>query len=288
MSPIDIESISLPTTHTVAEGEDLWSIAEKYYDSGYNWVDISNENKLANAGEITVGQELAIPDVEPILVGSDKPETVEEIAVATPTEEHVQELAQEPVVATTVATVHKVEKGETLWSIAEKHYDSGYNWVDIANENKLANAGDIEVDQELSIPSVKPSIATVEVVTDNVIGKATEDAISGATYEIRKGDNLWTIAVRAYGDGYKWTDIASENELTNPDVIHAGNTLTLPRQLVYTILSLRAKRGNLCPCHCKRSSYSLSLRAKRGNLHLPCHCERQSMFPCHCEEPEAT
>ena len=44
--PVGVEKIALPTTHVVTEGEDLWSISEKYYGIGYNWVDISQENKI--------------------------------------------------------------------------------------------------------------------------------------------------------------------------------------------------------------------------------------------------
>ncbi|MEK7514002.1 MAG: LysM domain-containing protein, partial [Patescibacteria group bacterium] len=51
----------LPQTHVVAKGEDLWKISVKYFESGYNWVDIAQENKLANANVITEGQELVIP-----------------------------------------------------------------------------------------------------------------------------------------------------------------------------------------------------------------------------------
>jgi nucleoid-associated protein YgaU len=40
---------------------------------------------------------------------------------------------------------------------------------------------------------------------------------------------LWTIAVRAYGDGYKWTEIAKANKLVNPNLIHPGNVFVLPR-----------------------------------------------------------
>jgi len=39
----------LPSKHTVAKGEHLWEIAEKYYDSGYNWVDIAEANNLDDA-----------------------------------------------------------------------------------------------------------------------------------------------------------------------------------------------------------------------------------------------
>ncbi len=53
--------------------------------------------------------------------------------------------------------------------------------------------------------------------------------ITGATYEVVKGDSLWKIAVRAYGDGYQWVKIARENKLVNPNLIHPGNLLALPR-----------------------------------------------------------
>ena len=120
---------------------------------------------------------------------------------------------------------HTVAKGETLWKIAEIYYQSGYNWVDIAKENNLTNAGSIEVGQVLTIPNVTPKKATV--TTTNV--QAAESTIGGSTYQVVRGDNLWDIAVRAYGDGYKWVEIAKENKLVNPNLIHAGNILILPR-----------------------------------------------------------
>jgi len=48
-------------------------------------------------------------------------------------------------------------------------------------------------------------------------------------YTVVAGDSLWNIAVREYGDGYAWTKIATANNLINPDLIHAGNVLRLPR-----------------------------------------------------------
>ena len=122
-------------------------------------------------------------------------------------------------------TFHVVEAGDTLWTVAEKYYDSGYNWVDIASVNELTNPGQIDVDQELLIPDVKPKQPTVSVFTS---GDELE-SISGATYTVVRGDSLWNIAVRAYGDGYRWVDITQENELANPNLIHAGNMLVLPR-----------------------------------------------------------
>jgi len=118
---------------------------------------------------------------------------------------------------------HIVTAKENLWKIAEKYYGSGYNWVDIAKENSLKNANYLLVGQELKIPNaavIKPVEAE-----ETAFGPAvTEDK-----YTVNKGDNLWEISVRSYGDGYRWTEIAKSNNLTNPNIIHPGNVLTLPR-----------------------------------------------------------
>lgn len=142
--------------------------------------------------------------------------------VTLPTGEQTEQIG--PTITREGQTFHIAQPGDTLWVIAERYYDSGYNWVDIASANELVNPGQIEKGQELAIPDVKPKQATVTVFTETSI-----DAISGATYTVVEGDSLWNIAVRAYGDGYKWADIAKENNLVNPNIIHAGNVLTLPR-----------------------------------------------------------
>lgn len=155
----------LPTTHTVEDGEDLWKISEKYYQTGYNWVDIAAANSLTDPGVIEEGQELTIPAVEPKLIGSEIDiAKVEEAPTATPTITAKEKEPEEPAVIPT----------------------------------------DLEF--------VQP-----------------QSPISGATYTVVRGDTLWDIAVRAYGDGFRWTDIAQENELVNPDLIHAGNKFVLPR-----------------------------------------------------------
>ncbi len=120
---------------------------------------------------------------------------------------------------------HTVQTGEHLWMIAKNYFGSGYNWVDIARENNLANPNRLLVGQELSIPKVE----VIEPVELPVTG--LEEAISGDKYIVEKSDNLWEIAVRAYGDGYQWTKIwqANENLVKNPDIIQPGQVLTLPR-----------------------------------------------------------
>ncbi|KKQ25574.1 MAG: LysM domain protein [Candidatus Woesebacteria bacterium GW2011_GWA1_37_8] len=139
--------------------------------------------------------------------------------------------------------IHKVEKGDDLWKISEKYYGTGYKWVEIAKENEIKNPGLIEVGQEIKIPETSPAVTVTvappktEILTTTTSLVATEvdkavvkaDVITSETYVVEKGDNLWKICVRAYSDGYKWTDVAKANKLKNPSLILPGMSLTLPR-----------------------------------------------------------
>lgn len=118
---------------------------------------------------------------------------------------------------------YQVKKGDDLWKIAENFYGSGYNWVDIAQANNLSNPNIIYVDQKLTIPRtavIKPLAAEMT---------AFGPVIDGSQYVVEKGDHLWGIAVRAYGDGYQWTRLAQANKIANPDIINPGDVLSIPR-----------------------------------------------------------
>lgn len=51
---------------------------------------------------------------------------------------------------------------------------------------------------------------------------------TGGTYTVQKGDTLWSIAVRHYGNGQKWRDIMAANGMSDPKQLKVGQTLTLP------------------------------------------------------------
>lgn len=118
--------------------------------------------------------------------------------------------------------IYVVKQGDNLWKIAEEIYGSGYNWIDLAKENTLKNPNILIPGQELKVPKVEPRLITKQQ-------PKTLAPIEGETYMVVRGDNLWTIALRAYGDGYQWVKIARENNLVNPNLIHAGNVLKIPR-----------------------------------------------------------
>jgi len=131
---------------------------------------------------------------------------------------------------------YQVQQGDFLWKISEKYYGTGHHWLDIAQENNLTNADLLEKGQELKLPNiavkktVSEEIAQQEKKDEKVLAESTEEeTISGDKYTVQKGDHLWSIAVRAYGDGYKWGDIAEANDLIYPDFLKEGQELKLPR-----------------------------------------------------------
>jgi nucleoid-associated protein YgaU len=129
-------AVSLPARYTVAKGDTLWKIAEKFYGSGYNWVDLSKENKISHPNQIEAGQELVIPNV-PGKQATAKPA---EISLAKAGGQGISD------------TQYTVVKGDTLWNISVRAYQDGYKWPQIAQANKLANPGLIHPGNVLTIP----------------------------------------------------------------------------------------------------------------------------------------
>jgi nucleoid-associated protein YgaU len=48
------------------------------------------------------------------------------------------------------------------------------------------------------------------------------------TYTVVSGDTLWAISERFYGDGSQYQRIADASGISNPDLIHPGQVLTIP------------------------------------------------------------
>lgn len=68
--------------------------------------------------------------------------------------------------------------------------------------------------------------------------QTTENATTGQPLEkaegsviIRKGDNLWTISKRTYGNGLRYTTIylANSDQIKNPDLIWPGQVFVMPK-----------------------------------------------------------
>ena len=57
--------------------------------------------------------------------------------------------------------------------------------------------------------------------------KRTDERAMPRTYTVKKGDTLWDIACRFYGDGTKWRAIAAKNGVADPRKLQVGKVLTL-------------------------------------------------------------
>ncbi|MCX8999061.1 LysM peptidoglycan-binding domain-containing protein [Rhizobiaceae bacterium BDR2-2] len=61
---------------------------------------------------------------------------------------------------------------------------------------------------------------------------------------IRRGDTLWQISRRVYGQGVRYTTIylANRNEILNPDLIEPGQVFTVPREALPNAEELHRRR----------------------------------------------
>jgi LysM repeat protein len=119
--------------HVVQAGDDLWSLAERYYGDGREWRKIAAANpKVLTGGpdRLQVGWRLKIPDLdEGVAHGSDR--------------------------------VITVRRGDTLSSIAERELGAAAHWTDIfhANRAQLSDPDELAVGMRLLVPQPKKSAA---------------------------------------------------------------------------------------------------------------------------------
>lgn len=120
--------------YTVKTGDDLWSLAERFYGDGGQWRRIAeaNANRLTGGpDELVVGWRLTLPGITP---PDSNPAT-------------------EP-----SGGVHRVEvrSGDTLTSLAEHHYGDPAAWRTIydANRSIITDPDQIEVGWTLALPRI--------------------------------------------------------------------------------------------------------------------------------------
>lgn len=78
----------------------------------------------------------------------------------------------------------------------------------------------------------KPTADTPRADFSDVSGSsASAPASDERTYTVKAGDSLSRIAQQEYGDASQWQRIyeANRSTISNPDLIHPGQVLHLPR-----------------------------------------------------------
>lgn len=81
-----------------------------------------------------------------------------------------------------------------------------------------------------TVKVVKPAAEEKKPTVAEEKPRETSTAPKAKTYTVKKGDCLWNIAKKYYGNGAQYTKIAAANKdkIKNPNLIYAGQVLTIP------------------------------------------------------------
>ena len=120
---------------------------------------------------------------------------------------------------------HIVQKGDSLWKLAEKYYGDASKWrlIQQANKEIVPRTTALKVGLEIIIPA--PLVAPREEVEGSF-----PKSRGTRTYVIKRGDFLWNLAVKFYGDGSKWKIIHEANKrvIPNPTLLPIGKKIVIP------------------------------------------------------------
>lgn len=108
----------------------------------------------------------------------------------------------------------------------------GIKNLDITYENgvaKISGDADDPAALEKAILMAGNVEGVSEVQIDGVTGVAPGEDVD--YYEIEKGDSLWKVAEKFYGNGSKYTQIFEANKevIKDPDLIYPGQKIRIPK-----------------------------------------------------------
>ena len=197
----------LPTKHVVKKGETLFAVSKLYGISVKELKELNNLKK----GKIFPGQELKLAnETEPVIADNIKTAN-DNKQVANIQESAVKEME------------HKVSKGETLASIAEKHNTTPKELMKV---NNLTNAK-ILAGQVLKLPD--ETAQTSKEVAENQSEKISPNEpqkqnIAKITHKASSGESLFSIS-KMYNISID--ELKSFNNLSSNN-IQRGQTLQIP------------------------------------------------------------
>ncbi|GEM34331.1 putative mannose-specific lectin precursor [Nocardia neocaledoniensis NBRC 108232] len=98
------------------------------------------------------------------------------------------------------------------------------NVVLYGTDGSVAWATATNTDNPLPAPAPEPEPVAAAPVAEEV----PPPPPAAQTYTVEPGDTLWAISERFYGDGNRYQEIAAASGIDNPDLINAGQVLTIP------------------------------------------------------------
>lgn len=180
--------------HTVKRGETLGGISNKY---GVSLLNLKSWNGL-KSNNISIGKKLKIITNESIAV---TPKPSQDKKTQTPASKDTLTLQNSDVALSN--SIHSVERGESLFSIAQKN---NISIEDLKNWNQLQNDV-LEYGQKLYL--TKP-------------GESIKESIS-SSYTVQKGDTVYLIAKKF---GVSVEELQEWNDLKN-NILNAGQIIKI-------------------------------------------------------------
>ncbi len=196
-------------SYQVQSGDTLIKIAQKTLGNGDRWREIALLNNIVDTRDLQVGMTLKIP------ADSNQSSPTPPSPAPTPTP------------APTDFDNYTVQRGDTLIKIARKTLDDGNRWQDIAKLNNIVDTQDLRIGMELKIPRPNNIAQSVDQPAPT---PTVEPVEAPAQYTVQRGDTLIAIARKTLGDGNRWQEIATLNDIDSPSDLRVGMVLKIPAQ----------------------------------------------------------
>lgn len=194
-------------------------------------VKIKGQNKtleLLNEGEINFLRapgltEITLPLTLPMLTGAQRPEyylgILEKLKTNKSTTQFVMTRTA-PNGALLFDTNIKVSVEDCTIT------ENATNGLDLSVEIDLKQYRDYSTKTVQVSTTTSRNTAAVTVTKE----RSSSTAPKTRTYTVKKGDCLWAIAKKYYGNGAKYTVIynANRDKIKNPNLIYVGQVLTIP------------------------------------------------------------
>ena len=137
--------------YLVQENDSMWTIADQWFGDPTRWKEIARANPNINPDRLRVGQRLRLPAQKTAgPVGLNRAIDLTEVRSA-------------PAPGAARQTYHTVRSGDSLSTIAQKHYQSGSKWRAIYDANRSAIGWDpnrLTVGMRLVIPESRVARST--------------------------------------------------------------------------------------------------------------------------------
>ena len=115
---------------------------------------------------------------------------------------------------------------------------------ELQSTTKVSLVHEPEPDQEVASATTSEQEATSEAAETSepssqsqpaeteASGEGVKEVVAGTSVIIRKGDSLWRVARRNYGQGIRYTTIfeANRDQIKNPRLIYPGQVLKVPEE----------------------------------------------------------